>query len=424
MKKMHWLLILILLAAPAWGQSIAILAGNLIDPATGNVTKNRLILVRDGKIAEIIANANPPKDAQMIDLSRSWVLPGLMDAHTHVTYGAKPGAGDKLEDSYLDESSSLRALYGLRTAQTLLRAGITTVRDVGNDANFAAVDLRRAINNGWFDGPTILTAGKIIAPFGGQSYGIPPEQGKFWLFEYIDADTPDEIRKAVRQDIYYGADVIKLAADNSPYYYSEDEIRAAVQESHNAGRAVAVHVIQDAPARNVINGGADSIEHGFHISDDTLKLMREKGTFLVGTDFPLQHLLVMSAAVGGEESARTLAASIQDRLHRAYVIGVKMAFGSDIIYDLANESRADMTWDYLAVWTRAGIPPAAIIKCMTTNAAALLRVERERGAISPGLAADIVATPEDPLANIEALRKINFVMKNGKLIRTPAPAAH
>jgi imidazolonepropionase-like amidohydrolase len=119
-------------------------------------------------------------------------------------------------------------------AKNVLHVGSTTVRDVGNDANYAAMDLRDAINKGWFIGPTVLTTGKIIAPFGGQSRRIPPEQGFFWLHEYIDADGEDEIRKAVRQNIYYGADAIKMVADNSAFYYSEQEIRVAVEEAHAA----------------------------------------------------------------------------------------------------------------------------------------------------------------------------------------------
>ena len=405
---------LLFFASPALAQTIAIRAGNLIDPAKGTVAKDQVILVKDGKITSVSAGGAIPKDAEVVDLSGAWVMPGVMDAHTHVTSGQKDW---DLERGFLHEDSAFRALRGLKTALTLLDAGITTVRDVGNDANYAAVDLRKAIEQGWFVGPTLLTAGKIIAPYGGQSGNVSTEMGPYWRFEYIDADGPEEIRKAVREDIFHGADLIKLVADNSPYHYSLDEIRAAVDEAHGAGRAVAVHVMGGEAAKNVILGGADSIEHGFFLSDELLRLMKEKGTVLVGTDFPAQHF-----ALGGmttPENAKSIGNAIIDRLRRAYKIGVKMGFGSDIVIDLPHESRADMTWDYLAVWREAGVPPAEILKCMTTNDAELLRIEKERGAIAPGLAADIIAMPASPLDDIEALRKINFVMKNGKIVKRP-----
>lgn len=146
-------------AGSARAQTIAIRAGNLVDPSKGTVAKDQTILVKSGKIVEVGANVEIPRDAEIMDLSKSWVMPGLMDVHNHVTEGQRNW---ELELSYLYEDSAYRALRGLKTAQVLLNAGITTVRDVGNDANYAAVDLRKAIEQGWFTGPTILTAGKII----------------------------------------------------------------------------------------------------------------------------------------------------------------------------------------------------------------------------------------------------------------------
>ncbi len=222
----------------------------------------------------------------------------------------------------------------------------------------------------------------------------------------------------MRQNIYYGVDLIKLVADNSAYHYSLEEIQAAVDEAHHAGKAVAVHVYGGEAARNVILGGADSIEHGFFLSDDLLQLMKEKGTVLVGTDFPLAHLVAMGP-IAGLPDPNILGPNIVDRLHRAYAIGVKMAFGSDTVMELPNKTRADMMLDHLEIWRQAGVPPAEILKCMTTNAAELLRVEKQRGAIAPGLYADIIAMSESPLENIEALRKVDFVMKNGAIVRRP-----
>jgi imidazolonepropionase-like amidohydrolase len=409
------LVMLLLCTCTASAQTIAIRAGNLIDPATGNVARNQTILVRDGKIAAVGAQVQVPAGAEVIDLSNAYVMPGLMDAHTHLTLGGEPPAA--LELSYAHESSAARALRGARNARDLLMAGFTSVRDVGNDANYAAIDLRRAIERGWFPGPTMLTTGKIIATFGGQLQSMNPEIGTLWRFEYLDADTPDEVRKAVRQNVFYGANAIKLVADNSATYYSAAEIRAAVEEAHRAGLKVAVHVLTDAPAREVIAGGADSIEHGFELSDDVLRLMKEKGMFLVGTDFPLEHLKLTGTAGGIIPPPEQTSAAILDRLKRAYKLGVKMAFGTDVFVDIPNRNRGEAMLDYLGVWTQAGIPAKDILKAMTSNVAELFGWKGKRGAIAAGEAADIIAMPQNPLDNIQALRGVNFVMKDGKIVK-------
>ena len=398
---------------------IALRAGNIIDPAKGTVARNQMILVDQGKIKAIGPNPVIPEGTPIVDLSSEWVTVGLIDAHVHLTLAIGAGGSAPFESFYLKESSTYRGLRGLRNAQELLRAGFTAVRDLGNGANYAVEDVRRAIQAGLFDGPTIVTSGKIIAPFGGQSNAIPPEQGPFWRYEYIDADSPEEVRKAVRQNIYYGADVIKLVADNSPSYYSEEEIRAAVEEAHRAGRAVAVHVYGGESAKNVIDAGVDSLEHGFFLTDEQLQKMKDKGIFLVGTDTPRAQLDVVGTAGGIFPPPEVLGPKVVDRLRRAYRIGVKMAFGTDTAIELPNKTRPDLMFDFLKVWREAGIPAAEILKCMTTNAAELLQINQQRGAIAPGLAADIIAMPSNPLEDIESLRKINFVMKDGKIIRRP-----
>ena len=404
---------------PATAQTIAIRAGNLIDPAKGTVSKDQIILVENGKIAAVGGGLAIPRDAQVVDLSKEWVMPGLIDAHTHITFQEIPGKAP-FEAMYLKEGSPFRALRGLHTGQILLNAGFTTMREVGNEADYACSDLKKAIHAGWFEGPTLQCAGKIIGPFGGQSKGMPEEVGAFWLHEYIDADSPAEIRKAIHENIYYGADVIKLAADNSDYFYTEEEIRAAADEAHNAGRALAVHVYGGKAADNVIRGGADSVEHGFTLTEAQLKLMKEKGTYLVGTDFPAAHLAGLNPSNETLADANKLGNQIIERLSNANKIGVKMAFGSDTVTEMSGRTRADMVFDYLAVWRAAGVTPTDILKAMTTSCADLLRISKERGAIAPGLFADIIAMPGDPLQEIESLRKVNFVMKNGKIFRSPS----
>ena len=318
-----------------------------------------------------------PASAQVIDLSREWVSPGLMDAHTHVTLAEVPGKAP-FEAVYLQQTSAFRALRGLRNAQDLLREDSPPCAKVGNEANYACADVRKAISERWFDGPTMQCAGKIIGPFGGQSGGYSPEQGPFWRWEYLDADTPDEIRKAIHQDIYYGADVIKLVADNSAYFYSENDIRSAVQEAHAAGRPVAVHVYGGPAADNVIRGGADSVEHGFALTDDQLKLMKEKGTFLVGTDFPEAHLAKSALPTTCSRIYR-LAADIIDRLRRANKIGAQLfwfryRFRHAQPHARRHDARRSRRFSRRRRNSRANAPatspPAPPNSCASTNSAA------------------------------------------------------
>jgi imidazolonepropionase-like amidohydrolase len=417
MRIVRPLFVIFLLSIAAAAQDLAIRAGNLIDPATGNVSKNQVIVVHDGKIASI--GTSVPAGAKLVDLSNEWVMPGLMDAHTHITMNlpVNPPGESLWESYYVKESTALRTLRGIHTGEILLNAGFTTVRDVGNNGDYGDVAVEQGIEKKWFHGPTVIPSGKIIGPFGGQFNHIAPEQGRFWQFEYIDADTPDELRKAVHQNIFYGAKVIKLVADNSTFHYSVDDIKAAVNEAHHAGEKVAVHVYGGEAATNVIEGGADSIEHGWDLTDDQLKMMKERGTYLVGTDFPLEHLIALGQMVQIDPQSR--AVSIIDRLRRAYKLGVKMAFGADVVVDLPGKSRADMAFDYLKSFKQAGVPNADMLRYMTTAPADLLGIAKERGAIAPGLAADIIAMPADPLADTENLRKVNFVMKDGEVIRRP-----
>jgi imidazolonepropionase-like amidohydrolase len=219
----------------------------------------------------------------------------------------------------------------------------------------------------------------------------------------------------VRQNLYYGATVIKLVADWKNYHYTEEELRAAVVTAHRAGVAVAVHAESDEPARLAVRSGADSIEHGTFLSDDVLRLMKKHGTFLVGTDFPLEHLRPIEPFLPTD--VETYSRETIDRLRRAHRIGVPMAFGTDAVSELPGKNRAEMLFEFLDVWLAADIPPAAILKAMTTDAAVLLRIQEERGSIRAGLAADLIAVPGNPLEDIHILSKVQFVMKDGRIIK-------
>jgi len=413
--------LLSLICTAALADTIAIKAGAIVDPVSGSEARDQTVIIEDGIIHAVGRGLQIPQGARVVDLSGEWLVPGLIDAHNHLTLGMRYEARQPYPDPavYITESTAHRALRGLHNAQIMLDAGFTTIRDPGYEGDYALVDVRRAIAEGFFGGPTIISGGKVIAPFGGNARHIPPERGPFWDYEYIDADSPDEVRRAVRRNLYYGATVIKLVAeaDHEPgqvdYYYSVGEVRAAVEEAHRSGIAVAVHVMGGPAAQAAIDAGVDSIEHGFELTDAQLSQMKAKGIFLCGTDFPREQLVGWL----DEKGAAVTSTQIIDRLRRAHKIGVRMAFGTDIWYEFPGRTRPELAFDFLAVWRSAGIGPADILRAMTSDAAELLRVNHERGRIIPGLVADIAALPTDPLNDIEALRRIDFVMQNGKIIR-------
>ncbi len=393
-------------------QITAIKAGKLVEPETGTTLPNQVILIENGKIKAVGAGLPIPKEAGVIDLTGATVLPGLFDCHSHLCQMTFPNNRD-LFTTDIKQSTAFRAIIGVKTAKEMLEAGFTTVRDVGNNGNYADTSLRNAVEQGLVPGPTIINAGRIIGPFGGQ-YHLRPDRVELGAPEYLFADTRDEMLKAVRENIHFGALVIKIVVDDQKYIYSADDIKFIVEEAGKAGAKVAAHCMTEKGARNAIEGGVASVEHGFQMSDEALRLAKQKNVLLVGTDFTEKA----AGYLGLDEKTALLFHKIfLDRLKRAYKIGVPMAFGTDAFFDVPNETRGTLAISYLDSYTEAEIPAKYILQMLTTNAANLVGVEKQRGAIKAGMFADIIATPENPLDNINTLKKVSFVMKNGKVIR-------
>lgn len=401
-----------------FAQNTVIKAGHLFDSRTGKVLDNQIIVVKDGRIVQVGRDIKYTAADTVIDLSDSWVLPGLMDCHVHITSNYPYRKYSGIAGVYPTESTALRALRGAAVARQLLEGGFTTIKDIGNDANYATGDVIKAIRAGWTMGPTILYSGKIIAPYGGQSQSINSEHEGLWQMEYLDADSPDEIRKAIRKNIYNGANVIKMVADDQRYIYREEDIKAAVDETKRAGIKVTVHVMGGEAARNVIMGGAAAIEHGFQLDDELLRLMKERGTFLVGTDFSADNFYAYGMS---SEASKSNEAMVVDRLKRAYRIGTKMAFGTDIIIDIEGLNRLQTNLKVLQTWKKAEIPAAYVLQTMTIHASELLGTEKYLGVLEPNYRADIVAVKADPTKDIDAIGGVHFVMKNGKVIKDDRP---
>ena len=404
----------IILSLSTQAQNTVIKAGHLFDSRTGKFLDNQIIIIKQGRILQTGSDIKYEKNDIVIDLTNSWVLPGLMDCHVHITANYPYRKITGINEVYTTESSGFRALRGAYNAEVLLKSGFTTIKDIGNDANYATADVIKAIRQGWIKGPTIFYSGKIIAPYGGQTGGINPEHEGLWKFEYLDADTDDEIIKAIRKNIYFGANTIKIVQGDQRYFYTEQNIRAAANEAHRAGLKLTCHVVQGEAARNVILGGADAIEHGFFLEDSLLQMMKDRGMFLVGTDFSFDNFY----AYGGDSArVKQFTDGIIDRLKRAYKIGTKMAFGTDVIIDLPGKNRVESNLEILKNWKAAGIPSSYVLQTMTIYAAELLGIDKRRGVLEKDYWADIIALKNNPIENIDEVKKVHFVMKEGEVIK-------
>jgi imidazolonepropionase-like amidohydrolase len=393
------------------GTAYVIRTGRLIDPETGVATANQMIAVKDGRIVETGASVTIPPGAETIDLSQYSVLPGLVDAHNHLalTYKKVP-ENDVYYYTYIGDSTALRAIQAASNGMQMLSAGFTVVRDLGNNGLYADTALRVAIEQGWIPGPTIINSGIIIGGMGGQ-FSPTPEMVKEHNIvypEYLDADTHDEIIKAVRQNVLFGAKVIKICVDCKPYPYTVEDMKLFIKEAENAGGLkVAGHVQTEEGARRAIEAGIWSIEHDIALTDEIHKLMAQKGIWRVGTETPFTEYRGTQAAFD-----RTVAG-----MKSAYRNGVKMAFSTDADYYVPGMTRGQVVINFLKSWKAAGIPDKEILKIMTINGYKVADIYDKRGPIKAGFPADIIAVKGNPLEDIDALRTVVFVMKDGLVFK-------
>jgi imidazolonepropionase-like amidohydrolase len=397
----------------------------MLDVRSGNVISNAVILIENGRITAAGAGLDIPKGATIIDLSGATVLPGLIDAHTHLLQnydGALGGDDPNMILTVTQLGTTRRALLGAAMGREMLEAGFTAVRDLGNSGLNGDVALRDAIRSGWVVGPRLVASTRALSATGGQFSGLSAETQKLIEQEYVVISGVEEARRAVRQAFYDGADLIKVIVNTGPRIVSLEELKVIVEEAHRVNRKVAAHAIGDAATRIAAEAGVDSIEHAYTVPEDVLKMMAEKKIFLVPTDFPAEFYLPPN--LSPEERARQLEGikgftnASRERLRRAIKAGVRIAAGSDEYYQVPGKTRGQSSLLMFRAYSEAGMSPLEIIRAATINNSDLLAGERSLfGSIEKGKFADLIAVEGDPLKDITELEKARFVMKGGVVIK-------
>jgi imidazolonepropionase-like amidohydrolase len=406
------------------GRKTILRSARLLDIDAGRLIAPASVLVEGDRITAV-GGADLARDAEIVDLGDLTLLPGLMDMEINLLMGGPAG---RLASVQLDPA--LRTLSGVANARKTLLAGFTTVRNLGlfvqTGGVLLDVALMKAIDGGWIDGPRVVPAGHAITPTGGHLdptmfQGLAPGIMPLTVEEGI-SDGVEQIRRAVRYQIKYGAQVIKVCASGgvmsltgSPgaQHYSDEELRAIVDEAHRRGIKVAAHAHGDQGIRAAVEAGIDCIEHGSLMSEATMNLMIERGTFLVATSYLAEGLDVSKAHPALQAKAQEVFPQAKANLRRAIKAGLKIACGTDAPA-IPHGQNAKELW---ALVDR-GMAPIDALRAATIVSAELIGVD-DRGRIRPGLLADLIAVPGNPLEDIELTQDVRFVMKGGKIYRSP-----
>jgi imidazolonepropionase-like amidohydrolase len=379
----------------------------------------------EGERIKAVGNAvdvskQAPASAEVVDLGDVTVLPGLIDCHTHLMARLPPGA-DGYALNLLTKSEAYRALEGAADARATLEAGFTTVRDVESEGSgYSDIALRDAINNGLVAGPRMRVATRGIAAVGQyEPFGISPDLTDFPTGAQM-VSGPEEARRAVREQIGHGADLIKVYADWLYPTLTVAEMQVIVEETHKANRKVAAHATTTEGIRNAILAGVDSIEHGHHADRADLELMKQKGVYLVPTLSGLDAHIARKPDDFASVKAQAYLEAIRQSLAIARQLGVKIADGSDP----ASAARHGKNAEELQSMTRRGLTTLEAIRAATISAADLIGWPGDVGAIEAGKFADLIAVQGDPLDDITLLQHIQFVMKGGTVIKNELSRAH
>jgi imidazolonepropionase-like amidohydrolase len=432
----------LLAAGQLAGQSAApvtlVKAAHLLDPRTGNVLSPAAVLIEGNKIKEVGAptKVQTPSGAEIIDLGKATLLPGLIDSHTHLLVDPVMPAEAERSRHYngsflpglllaIAESPSKRVMLGAQLAREDLESGITTVRNLGHSGIDGDTELREAINAGRVPGPRILASGRKLITRGSYVQSLNPALADAILQqEFFLIDGADRGREAVRQNEFQNVDVIKVTADEN---LTAIELLAVVEEAHRVHLKVAVHAVDKTSIQTAIDAGADSIEHGNKVTDEQLKQMRDKGIFFdfTPTSYGDFWTRMTEATVGMSPALRDRWAKLDVSDTQTYdslvghvlKSGVKFAAGSDMGWYFPGKTRGQASVSRFPVLHQAGMASLDVIRAVTTNAAEMLGWQDKVGAIEPGKFADLVAVSGDPIADITELERVRFVMKDGQVVR-------
>src|SRR5213082_2050004 len=399
-------------------------SARLLDVDKGELLEPGALLIDGGRIVEV-APTSVPADAAVIDLGDLTLLPGLMDMEVNLLLGG-PDHASPLNP--VQDDPALRTLRAVANARRTLRSGFTTVRNLGlfvqTGGLLLDVALKKAIDLGWIEGPHVDPAGHAITPTGGHLdptmfQALAPHVLPLTVEEGI-ADGVSEVRKAVRYQIKYGAQLIKVCVSGGvmshtgppgAQQYSDEELRAIVDEAHRRGLKVAAHAHGDDAIRAAVEAGIDCIEHGSLASEETLRLMVERGTFLVATTYLADGMDVSHAAPELQAKAAEVFPRARATISKAIDLGVRIACGTDAPAIPHGRNAKEL----IALVDR-GMTPLEAIRAATTVAAELIDVD-DRARLEPGLLADVIAVPGDPLADISVTEQVQFVMKGGQIYR-------
>jgi len=422
--RLMFLSLFLLATGYAQSKLTAIKCGRLIDGKSDKPLENVVVLVEGKIVREVGANVSIPKDAEVIDLSDETVLPGLIDCHTHVLL-----QGDITEEDYaeqiLKESTPYRTLRASVACKTALMNGFTTLRDLETEgAMYADVDLKKAINNGIIDGPRMFVATRSINTTGHYPLSNRTYSWELRMPKGVQEITgADEARRAVREQISYGADWIKIYADRGYYRtpegtfrsipnFSQEEINAIAEETRISRKKLAAHAVTRDGIIYAVNAGASSIEHGFGMDDECIKLIVQKGVYWCPTIY-VNVWVAEGRAAAGNPMNKAFNEILPITFNKALKAGVKIAFGTDAGGFDWKENQAK-EFSYMVKW---GMTPMQAIKSATTVAAELLDMKGRLGEISAGAFADIIAVKGNPLSDITLLEHADFVMKDGKVYK-------
>jgi imidazolonepropionase-like amidohydrolase len=408
-------------AVPAKPVSVVVEAARLLDVRSGRYVQNAAVWIEDGTIKEAgeaaDIKARAPKDAEVINLGRNTLLPGLIDCHTHIMARIDDTQGGYIVN-LATKSQAYRALEGAYNARITLNAGFTTIRDVETEgAGYADVALRDAIANGLVEGPRMKVATRGIAAIGQyEPFGLSPELGTFPTGAQMISGV-DDAQRAVREQIGHGADLIKVYADWANPTLTVEEMRVIVEEAHKQNLKVAAHATTAEGIKNALIAGVDSIEHGTGANREDLEMMKAKGVFLVptvGLAYALSNPQMLDAMSPKQRQRReAFQQQMKVVIRLADELGVQVASG----FDAESPQTQGKNANELVGLTVVGMTPLQAIRAATVNASELIGWQDRIGALEAGKLADLIAVTGDPLSDITTLERVKFVMKDGRVVK-------